>query len=144
MPPKVKDLLWRAAANCLQATSQLRSKHVEIVDHCPLCPIGRETIYHCLVNCSFAKACWEQTKMDVVNVNVATFLGWLDNLLQVLDVEQKKVIAMTCWAIWKTRRFANSAAHYLARVSYFVVDRVIRSNDISSDFSDVILNGCSY
>lgn len=40
------------------------------------------------------------------------------------------------------RRFANSVAHFFARASYYIVDRVIRRGDISPEFRDVILKDC--
>ncbi|XP_060960764.1 uncharacterized protein LOC133031301 [Cannabis sativa] len=65
IPPKVKDLLWRAATNCLPTKSRLRSRHVPVDTICPVCKVTDETIYHCLVDCSFAKACWQQLATGV-------------------------------------------------------------------------------
>uniref|UniRef100_A0A803NTG1 Reverse transcriptase n=1 Tax=Cannabis sativa TaxID=3483 RepID=A0A803NTG1_CANSA len=41
------------------------------------------------------------------------------------------------------KRSANSVAHFLAKASYSVADRVIRSYDVSSEFQNVILYDCS-
>ena len=51
VPPKVKNLLWRAATGCLPTKAQLRLKHVNIDITCPLCHADRELINHCLVEC---------------------------------------------------------------------------------------------
>lgn len=40
------------------------------------------------------------------------------------------------------RRSANSVAHYLARIFYLVADHIMRSEDISPEFRDVIVNDC--
>lgn len=97
IPPKVKDLLWRATTNCLPTKVQLRTKHVNIDARCPSCQIERETISHCLVECSFAKACWDRTGIGVTNAG--SFAGWLDDMLDGAGDENRKEIAMTCWAI---------------------------------------------
>lgn len=45
-------------------------------------------------------------------------------------------------AVFFIRRSANSVAHYLARASYYVADRVISGEDISPECLHVILNDC--
>ncbi|XP_060961055.1 uncharacterized protein LOC115724007 [Cannabis sativa] len=34
---------------------------------------------------------------------MVTFPGWLDSMLQKLDGDQKKVLVLTCWALWRIR-----------------------------------------
>ncbi|KAM6553256.1 hypothetical protein CsatB_014018 [Cannabis sativa] len=41
------------------------------------------------------------------------------------------------------RRSASSVAHFLARASYLVVGRVIRSSDVTPDFNHVITMDCN-
>ncbi|KAF4350788.1 hypothetical protein F8388_026498 [Cannabis sativa] len=57
VPLKVKDLLWRAATNCLPTKSRLHYKHV---------PIDTICLVDCLVDCSFAKARWQQLAAGVI------------------------------------------------------------------------------
>uniref|UniRef100_A0A803PWE1 Reverse transcriptase zinc-binding domain-containing protein n=1 Tax=Cannabis sativa TaxID=3483 RepID=A0A803PWE1_CANSA len=103
VPPKVKDFIWRASSNCLPTTTLLRTKHVNVSDCCLLCKLDRETTFHCLVECQFAKLCWLHTGIDTSNVQMVTFPGWLDSMLHKIDGEQKKVLIMTCWALWRIR-----------------------------------------
>ncbi|XP_074323705.1 uncharacterized protein LOC141660615 [Apium graveolens] len=42
-------------------------------------------------------------------------------------------------SLFFVRRSVNGVAHFLARASYYVVDRTIRSDDISLDIFDVIM-----
>lgn len=99
MPSKVKDLLWRAASNCLPTKTQLRSRHVNVEANCLWCQYERESIAHCLVQCSFARSCWHQVDA-VIDINVVgSFAAWLADLLRHSDNEKGKVIAMTCWAL---------------------------------------------
>lgn len=103
VPPKIKDLLWRAANNCVPTKTQLRSRHVNIDATCPMCKNQRETIPHCFVECSFARACWERTGIGVYNSVSGSFAGWLEEQLRVFEGSNRTEIAMVCWAIWKVR-----------------------------------------
>ncbi|KAM6544107.1 hypothetical protein CsatB_008554 [Cannabis sativa] len=103
VPPKVKDLVWRAASNCLPTKSMLRYKRVNIDATCPVCSSSNETILHRLVDCSFARACWVNTGLGVDLDHSGTFTGWIEASFQSFDGDQRKIIAMTCWAIWKAR-----------------------------------------
>ncbi|XP_060969711.1 uncharacterized protein LOC115713599 [Cannabis sativa] len=99
VPPKVKDLLWRAATNCLPTESRLRSKHVPIDTICPVCKVTDEIIYHCLVDCSFSKACWQQLAASVNLTAVGSFANWFATVLQQADKEKRRLIAMTSQAL---------------------------------------------
>ncbi|XP_074377986.1 uncharacterized protein LOC141719505 [Apium graveolens] len=74
-PSKVKDMLWRAASNCLSTKTLLHSKHAAIDSLCPLCQEQRETVPHCL----------------------------LDGRLITAEYEKRNMVAMTCRAIWTTQ-----------------------------------------
>ncbi|KAM6574738.1 hypothetical protein CsatA_023065 [Cannabis sativa] len=65
VPPKVKDLLWQAATNCLPTKTRLRSRYVPVDVVFPVCKDTDETIYHSLVDCSFAKGCWQRLATGV-------------------------------------------------------------------------------
>lgn len=76
VPPKVKDLLWRAASNCLPTKTQLLSRHVSVDAICPLCQTQKEIISHCLVECTFVRSCWNRLN-DKVNTEVTgSFVTW--------------------------------------------------------------------
>ena len=103
VPPKVKDLLWRASSNCLPTKVQLRLKFVDIDDACPSCNNERETISHCLVECSIARASWNRLGIQVDTHVEGTFASWLEALIQRYDGEQLQLIAMNCWVLWRVR-----------------------------------------
>lgn len=103
VPPKVKNLVWRAASNCLPTKSLLRSKHVQVDSACPLCQQQRESISHCLVQCSFARSCWARIEADTNMAVGISFATWLDGCLRASQGETRKMIAMVCWAIWTAR-----------------------------------------
>ncbi|XP_062086997.1 uncharacterized protein LOC133793717 [Humulus lupulus] len=103
VPPKVKDLVWRASSDCLPTKVHLRLKHVDIDTTCPVCQVSGESIIHCLVECPFARASWARTGIGVCTSVEGTFSAWLESLFQTFDDEKRKVIAMTCWALWRVR-----------------------------------------
>ena len=57
MPNKVKNFVWRAAANVLPTAVNLISKRVDIPSTCIVCNAYEETVIHSLIECSFAKSC---------------------------------------------------------------------------------------
>ncbi|KAF4404013.1 hypothetical protein G4B88_014469 [Cannabis sativa] len=59
VPPKAKDLVWRAASNCLATKVNLCTKKVLVENTCPLCGVFAETEWHILVSCNFPWSCWE-------------------------------------------------------------------------------------
>lgn len=40
------------------------------------------------------------------------------------------------------RRSVNRVAHHIARTSYYVADRVVRSDDVSPELLDVVMQDC--
>lgn len=103
VPPKVKDVLWCAATNCLPTKTQLRSRHVNVNAVCPACKTGRESIPHCLVECSFAKSCWTRLDVEIETSVSGTFAEWLQDKIKIFECDKSNRIAMMCWAIWKAR-----------------------------------------
>lgn len=103
VPPKVKDLLWRAASNCLPTKTQLRSRRVNVDAICPMCQSHRETISQCMVECSFARSCWYQFDAGICTDVTGTFANWLEGKLKDSDGGKRQRLAMICWALWKAR-----------------------------------------
>ncbi|KAM6569683.1 hypothetical protein CsatB_017668 [Cannabis sativa] len=77
VPPKVKDLLWRAASNCLATKVNLCIKKVLTDNVCPMCGIYVETEFHLLVTCQFAGSCWEEAAVAEASRNNTSLLQWL-------------------------------------------------------------------
>ena len=103
VPPEVKDLLWRAVTECLPTKVQLHLWHVNIDSICTLCNFGMESINYFLVECPFAHVCWACTGVGVSTTVGGIFSAWLEVLFQRLYGEQRKLIVMTCWALWRVR-----------------------------------------
>lgn len=54
---KVKNFIWRAAANVLPTAVNLIFKRVDILSTCIVFNAYEETVIHSLIECSFAKSC---------------------------------------------------------------------------------------
>lgn len=134
--PKVKNMLWRAASSCLPTKTLMRSKHVQVDSSCPLCQQQRESISHCLVQCSFARSCWARVDADTNMVAGISFATWLDGCLKSTQGETRKMIAMACWAIWTAQndQLWNNKGATVDRViglAYTTLDQWSKAQDRS-------------
>ncbi|XP_060965763.1 uncharacterized protein LOC133034618 [Cannabis sativa] len=103
LPPKIKNLMWRAAVGCLPTMIQLRTKHVEVSSLCPLWRVETETIIHCLVTCNVIKLCWNRVGIGTTSDTSISFLDWCTLVFSKLNAEKKALVAAVCWAIWNAR-----------------------------------------
>lgn len=55
IPHKIKIFIWRALSDCLPTKEQLCVRRVNVLSFCPVCNEEQETIFHCLMLCSFSK-----------------------------------------------------------------------------------------
>lgn len=81
-PPKTLNMVWRALTGCLPTKSQLISKHVHLTAVCPVCNVGEETVYHCLVSCPVVRQCWVILLPGRDWVEDGYFLAWLKSWLK--------------------------------------------------------------
>ncbi|XP_062088842.1 uncharacterized protein LOC133795409 [Humulus lupulus] len=104
IPPKVKDLIWRAVSNCLPTRFQLSYRKITLPSSlCPRCSRYVETIPHCLVGCSFAMACWRFAGIPVVAIGDNSFGGWLQERFKDWGDDMRHMAVMVCWALWQVR-----------------------------------------
>ncbi|KAM6566874.1 hypothetical protein CsatA_026002 [Cannabis sativa] len=104
LPPKIKNLMWRAGSNCLPALTQLASKRVPVNTRCPLCEEMDETITHILLTCRVVKKVWERVGIGTtVTTAGSVFLEWCMNVFTPLTAEKQGLAAALCWAVWGAR-----------------------------------------
>uniref|UniRef100_A0A803PR48 Reverse transcriptase n=1 Tax=Cannabis sativa TaxID=3483 RepID=A0A803PR48_CANSA len=103
MPPKSKDLIWRAASSCLSTKTNLCIKKVLSEDICPFCNVFAETEFHVLVQCTFAWSCWEFFGFSMAGREAPSLLDWLDKTLQMYHGDYGNCVIMLCWALWSAR-----------------------------------------
>uniref|UniRef100_A0A803P924 Reverse transcriptase domain-containing protein n=1 Tax=Cannabis sativa TaxID=3483 RepID=A0A803P924_CANSA len=103
VPPKAKDLVWRAVSNCLATKSNLCIKKVLTENLCPFCGIFAETECHLFVSCNFAWACWNYAGLAATSRDATSLRMWLSDTFQLVSGEATGRVVMLCWAIWAAR-----------------------------------------
>uniref|UniRef100_A0A803NZ33 Reverse transcriptase zinc-binding domain-containing protein n=1 Tax=Cannabis sativa TaxID=3483 RepID=A0A803NZ33_CANSA len=104
VPPKAKDLVWRAASNCLASKRNLCIKKVLVDSSCPFCGVFAETEWHVLVSCHFAWSCFGYAGLAAVGRDLfSSLLVWLEATARRVDKEELGRVVMLCWAIWAAR-----------------------------------------
>lgn len=101
IPPKVKNFLLRASANCLPTKDLLRIRRIPVNDVCPTCNEYTETTFRTLVTCSYVVVCWSRVHSQAISGNFSSFSQWLALVFQQQPLEQVLITVMTCWMIWK-------------------------------------------
>uniref|UniRef100_A0A803PRW0 Reverse transcriptase domain-containing protein n=1 Tax=Cannabis sativa TaxID=3483 RepID=A0A803PRW0_CANSA len=103
LPPKMKNLVWRAGSGCLPTMLQLCFKHVPVDACCPICSVEEESTLHALVTCPAAKRCWDRVGIGTAVQQEDTFLVWCINSFQQLDKEKRELLVALSWSIWNAR-----------------------------------------
>uniref|UniRef100_A0A803PEK6 Reverse transcriptase domain-containing protein n=1 Tax=Cannabis sativa TaxID=3483 RepID=A0A803PEK6_CANSA len=103
IPPKIKNLMWRAGTNCLPTMTHLRTKRVEVSLLCPFCQSANETTLHCLVTCQVITLAWNRVGIGTQVAEDTSFLDWCKSVFSGADSEKRGLIAAVCWAIWGAR-----------------------------------------
>lgn len=78
-------------------------KHVDVVDSCPFCLTHSESIFHVLVQCEFASACWQKAGVTQINDHYIEFIEWAKAQFASGPEDKKKKIVMVCYEIWRAR-----------------------------------------
>ncbi|XP_060964307.1 uncharacterized protein LOC133033509 [Cannabis sativa] len=87
-----------------RAEEESRKRHVPVNADCPLCHSSTETVQHALVECSFAKAAWHRSIVDV-GTGDATFSSWLLGIFARGHEVEMEEAAMVSWAILRARNY---------------------------------------
>ncbi|KAM6600853.1 hypothetical protein CsatA_020462 [Cannabis sativa] len=103
VPPKVHQLMWRALSGCLATKDQLTTKHITLDQACPMCNQVPETIYHLLVQCSFARSCWHLSVLNWSHTPMESFWDWFSHILLQHSSTAQEELLMVLWAIWYAR-----------------------------------------
>lgn len=95
---KVKNFLWRAMTNVIPTADNLLQGRVEVQAFCPICHTSSESVYHILVTCPFAKACWLSSVIGF-NGSCLGFVHWLEDLFTHCNIDDCSLAAMVCWGL---------------------------------------------
>ncbi|KAM6584602.1 hypothetical protein CsatB_011604 [Cannabis sativa] len=105
IPPKVKNLVWRAARECLPTLQQLKIKRVDVQTSCPVCHSEDESVIHALINCTKVKQVWDRVGIGTTTAAAEpeNFLDWFVAAFTAAEAEKKLLLPVLCWAIWSAR-----------------------------------------
>lgn len=62
-----------------------------------------ESTSHILLECSFARSCWERMGIYGDQTNYDTFFGWAVDVFNGWSADNRQNGVMLCWMIWKCR-----------------------------------------
>uniref|UniRef100_A0A803PJ10 Reverse transcriptase domain-containing protein n=1 Tax=Cannabis sativa TaxID=3483 RepID=A0A803PJ10_CANSA len=100
--PDISDPYVHTVSDSL-LDKKLQTKHVVVNAMCPFCNLKNETINHILVTCSFSRACWTKLEPGISTDVAGTFPSWLNLIFENWSGRSRQLVAMLCWALWKSR-----------------------------------------
>ena len=100
VPPKVKNLMWRACRNAMPTKTALLRRTITVSQLCDRCHVPQEDPLHALKSCSKLDVVWS----DVELWNFRNSVKFMDfkGLLSWFITEDKNVelFAITAWSVW--------------------------------------------
>ncbi|GLU09838.1 hypothetical protein SLE2022_266770 [Rubroshorea leprosula] len=108
IPEKVRLLTWSAYRNVVPTKDNLHKKRVDIDLECPMCGVERESVFHCFMTCSIARAVWLGCPLSlrVSELNEEDFASLFDSITNNLEKEQLELFCLLCWNLWNSRNDA--------------------------------------
>jgi hypothetical protein len=106
VPPKIRVFWWRVLHEFLPARQVLHRKHLEPVANCEDCGEESESIRHILMECTVARAFWEQTKtITGVKLPPLHHETWAQDLLEgrAGSEQNQTTIIIGIYALWMQR-----------------------------------------
>lgn len=103
IPHKARIFLWRLCRNNIPVRCLLRSRGVQTTIMCPMCGHDVEHLLHIFLDCSFAKACWREMKVEIDAAAIESCPEWILQVLSTESEEKVRHIAIVLWGIWMAR-----------------------------------------
>ncbi|XP_019157364.1 PREDICTED: uncharacterized protein LOC109153926 [Ipomoea nil] len=76
---------------------------VDCDEICPLCNAANESIFHILVDCTFARTCWRPSGVHLSGSSDHSFSNWVNHNIPGMDIGNLSLVVIICWEIWKQR-----------------------------------------
>lgn len=107
VPPRVKNILWRACRDYVPTRTRLQNKGVVCPISCVLCDSDLENCCHLFLTCSKSIACWEREglwdNIDPLIIQFDSFREIFFELCSRVNEDQRAVIWMLIWSLWRSR-----------------------------------------
>ncbi|GKU88725.1 hypothetical protein SLEP1_g2954 [Rubroshorea leprosula] len=86
-----------------------KKKHILVELECPVCGSAMESVAHCLLFCSVARAVWHGSSLSlrVSEFPSSSFADFFDAMCTELGKEQLELLCILSWRIWSSRNEAH-------------------------------------
>lgn len=103
VPPKVPNVSWRTATNCLPTLDRLRSCVVVADEACPCCRRESETSLHVFFHFESVREVWTRSGLGVLPLVSKSFYLCMQAIILNHDSLYVEQFLMLLWSIWHTR-----------------------------------------
>lgn len=102
--PRLRIFLWKVIQRALPLREILRARTSKGEAGCDNCGYGKETMFHMLFECPFARACWLSSPLAIRSLQLPTEMEeCLYGLAQITTDSQWVIATNVMWAIWRSR-----------------------------------------
>ncbi|XP_019164478.1 PREDICTED: uncharacterized protein LOC109160650 [Ipomoea nil] len=109
IPPKWKNLMWRALSNILPTLDNLIKRRVDLMNICPACGLFEESIMHIFCTCEYASRVWIASQLPKPQINGSDFMHWAELWLGGAAGYSRETQGMICGLIHELWMARNSA-----------------------------------
>ncbi|XP_019163494.1 PREDICTED: uncharacterized protein LOC109159838 [Ipomoea nil] len=109
IPPKWKNLMWRALSNILPTLDNLIKRRVDLMNICPACGLLEESIMHIFCTCDYASRVWIASQLPKPQINGSDFMQWAELWLDGAAGYSRETQGMICGLIHELWMARNSA-----------------------------------
>ncbi|KAJ8754033.1 hypothetical protein K2173_001931 [Erythroxylum novogranatense] len=103
IPGKIKLFLWRLLRKAIPCKANLKERHVDIRDTCPICDNSPETGDHLFLHCDFARSVWSLISVDWSFSRTVTLHPWLTSIMLGGSKTQQEEYCVILWSLWTYR-----------------------------------------
>ncbi|XP_044342365.1 uncharacterized protein [Triticum aestivum] len=103
IPPKVKTFWWRVIKGFMPVKAISKKRHIEKLSNCVECGANEDTIFHALIECSYARVFWNLfKKLCGIKLPKLHHLTWAQDILddEVCATEKAGYILCGMWSVW--------------------------------------------
>jgi hypothetical protein len=102
VPPKVRVFWWKVMNDFIPCRANLNRKHIDPIAKCEACGAPKETTFHTLVECNFARVFWRKLRaMTGIKLPRLCPTTWTDDLLSDAWCREGERIVILCgmWSL---------------------------------------------